>query len=59
MVESDGDMNIIPGLAESWEQIDDKTMQFKLRKGVKFHNGYDFTAEDVKFSLIEWLILLE
>ncbi|HBJ79304.1 MULTISPECIES: glutathione ABC transporter substrate-binding protein [Fusobacterium] len=50
LVESDGDMNIIPGLAESWEQIDDKTMQFKLRKGVKFHNGYDFTAEDVKFS---------
>ena len=43
-------MNIVPGLAESWEQIDDKTMQFHLRKGVKFHNGYDFTAEDVKFS---------
>ena len=50
LVESDGDMNILPGLAESWEQIDDRTMQFKLRKGVKFHNGYDFTAEDVKFS---------
>lgn len=50
LVESDGDMNILPGLAESWEQIDDKTMQFHLRKGVKFHNGYDFTGEDVKFS---------
>lgn len=50
LVESDGDMNILPGLAESWEQIDDRTMQFKLRKGVKFHNGYEFTAEDVKFS---------
>lgn len=50
LVESDGDMNIVPGLAESWEQLDDGTMQFHLRKGVKFHNGYDFTAEDVKFS---------
>lgn len=50
LVESDGDMNIVPGLAESWEQLDDRTMQFHLRKGVKFHNGYDFTAEDVKFS---------
>lgn len=50
LVESDENMQIHPGLAESWEQIDDKTMQFHLRKGVKFHNGYDFTAEDVKFS---------
>ena len=50
LVESDGDMNIFPGLAESWEQIDDKTMQFHLRKGVKFHNGYNFTGEDVKYS---------
>ena len=51
LVESDGDMNILPGLAESWEQIDDRTMQFKLRKGVKFHNGEPLTAADVKFSL--------
>lgn len=50
LVESDENMQIQPGLAESWEQLDDKTMQFHLRKGVKFHNGYDFTAEDVKYS---------
>ena len=40
-----------PALAEKWEIVDDNTYKFYLRKGVKFHNGYDFTAEDVKFSL--------
>lgn len=50
LVEVDENMQIHPGLAESWQQLDDKTMQFKLRKGIKFHNGDDFTAEDVKFS---------
>jgi peptide/nickel transport system substrate-binding protein len=39
-----------PLLAESWEQPDDVTYIFKLRQGVKFHNGDDFTAEDVKAS---------
>lgn len=38
-------------LAESWEQIDPTTVEVKLRRGVKFHNGQDFTAEDVKASL--------
>jgi len=46
----DGELNIIPGLAESWEVVDDTTWRFKLREGVKFHNGNDFTAEDVVFS---------
>lgn len=40
----------LPMLAESWERLDDVTMRFHLRKGVKFHNGEDFTAEDVKYS---------
>lgn len=50
LVEADADMKIHPGLAESWEQIDEKTTQFHLRKDVKFHNGDPLTAEDVKFS---------
>ena len=40
-----------PSLAESWqESADGKTYEFKLRPGLKFHNGDPLTAEDVKFS---------
>src|SRR5262245_6992005 len=39
-----------PSLAMSWKALNDTTWEFKLRKGVKFHNGDPFTAEDVKFS---------
>jgi len=40
-----------PSLAESWTvSADQKVYEFKLREGVKFHNGDPFTAEDVKFS---------
>jgi len=45
------EMEIEPRLAESWERIDDLTMRFHLRKGVKFHSGNEFTAKDVKFTL--------
>ena len=42
---------IKPGLAESWRVVDDLTWEFKLRKGVRFHDGSNFTAADVVFSL--------
>ena len=45
-----GKLDEVPGLAESWKRIDARTVEFVLRKGVKFHNGDPLTAEDVKFS---------
>jgi peptide/nickel transport system substrate-binding protein len=46
-----------PGLAESWEISDDgKTWTFKLRPGVKFHDGWGtLTAEDVKYTWEQWI----
>jgi len=41
---------VVLELAESAEWIDDKTIEFKLKKGVKFHNGEDLTADDVVFT---------
>jgi peptide/nickel transport system substrate-binding protein len=51
LVQMDADSRIIPGLATSWRPIDDKTWEFKLRKGAKFTNGTEVTAEDVVFSI--------
>lgn len=39
-----------PMLAEEWNRIDDYTVEFKLRQGVKFHNGDEMTAKDIKYS---------
>jgi len=45
------DLSIEPALAESWEVLEPTRWRFHLRKDVKFHNGSDFTAEDVAFSV--------
>ncbi len=45
------DMKFEPRLATKWERIDDLTMRFYLRQGVKFHSGNTFTAKDVKFTV--------
>ncbi len=44
------DLKIVPALAESWETPEPTRWRFHLRKGVKFHNGDPFTADDVLFS---------
>lgn len=46
----DSKMNLVPELAESWRAIDAKTYEFRLRKGVKFHDGTPLTADDIKFT---------
>lgn len=38
-------------LAKSWKQVDDKTLEFDLREGIKFHNGEDFDADSVVYTL--------
>ena len=54
VVTVDKDLNVIPMLAESFSQSDDGLVYtFKLRAGVKFHNGAEMTSEDVKYSAVE------
>jgi peptide/nickel transport system substrate-binding protein len=51
LIQQDETQKLTPSLAESWRNLDDTTWEFKLRKGVKFHDGSPFTAADVVFSL--------
>lgn len=51
LVARDKNFRISPGLATSWTQPDALTWRFKLRRGVKFHDGTPFTADDVVFSV--------
>ncbi|KRS18805.1 ABC transporter substrate-binding protein [Roseovarius indicus] len=45
------DLGFDPRIATEWERIDDTTMLFHIREGVKFHSGNDLTAEDVVYTI--------
>jgi peptide/nickel transport system substrate-binding protein len=47
LVRADETQSLKPGLAESWKTLDDNTWEFRLRKGVRWHDGSEFTADDV------------
>lgn len=51
LVIQDENMDIQPGLATEWKQLDELTWEFKLREGVKFHDGEPFNAEAVKKTI--------
>jgi len=50
---------LVPWLAESWKRVDDRTVDFTLREGVKFHNGDLLTADDVVFTFGPERVLTE
>lgn len=50
LVKLDENDQVVGSLAESFEVLDDRTYQFNLRKGVKFHNGEELKASDVAFT---------
>ncbi|WP_159435778.1 ABC transporter substrate-binding protein [Lampropedia hyalina] len=55
LVDFDVDNTVQPGLAQSWEvSADGLRVTFRLREGVKWHDGKPFTSDDVKFSAAAW-----
>ena len=54
LVSYDLNLQPVPALATSWEQAKDgRAITFKLRQGVKWHDGQDFTSADVEYTLLE------
>lgn len=51
LTQLDEDLNVQPQLAESWDAVEEDVWEFKLREGVKFHDGSDFTADVVKSNI--------
>tara|TARA_Y100001937_G_scaffold122287_2_gene182730 strand:- start:300302 stop:302980 length:2679 start_codon:yes stop_codon:yes gene_type:complete len=51
LIHNDLDGRMVPGLATSWKAVDERTYEFELRRGVRFHDGSPFDAEDVKFTI--------
>ncbi len=51
LINMDGRSRQVPGLAESWRPVEPNVWEFRLRPNVRFHNGHEFTAEDVAFTL--------
>ena len=57
LVDQDALQRPVPGLASAWQAIDDTTWEFKLRNGVRFHDGQEFLPEDVVATLsrVPWV----
>ncbi|MBI4183846.1 MAG: ABC transporter substrate-binding protein [Proteobacteria bacterium] len=51
LIDQNEKQQLRPGLAVSWKPIDDLTWEFKLRQGVRWHDGTPFTAADVRFTV--------
>lgn len=51
LIHRDPELVLQPALAESWGWVTDTSLELKLRSGVKFHDGSDFTGDDVKYTI--------
>ena len=49
----ESEAKFLPALAKSWKRIDDRTLEFELQEGVKFHNGNILDADDVVY-ILKW-----